>query len=127
MTRPICFYVPAHIIDHIARNARQLGIDPEPAQRTAIASQALRQERKAVATAAGIVNALDLPARLAFVIDMVGRDDLPNAIALNSLLFNTARAVGPALSAVVFAHVGSAATGQGPQAICKFCTAVSSS
>ena len=61
----------------------------------------------AVATAAGIVNAIDLPARLAFVIDMVGREDLSNAIALNSLLFNTARALGPALSAVIFARVSS--------------------
>ncbi|HEY7426147.1 MAG TPA: MFS transporter [Gemmataceae bacterium] len=72
----------------------------------------------AIATAAGIVNALDLPARLAFVIDMVGRDDLSNAIALNSLLFNTARAVGPALSAVVFAQVGSGATGQTAAGVC---------
>jgi predicted MFS family arabinose efflux permease len=54
----------------------------------------------------GIVNGLDLPARLAFVIDMVGRDDLPNAIALNSMLFNTARAVGPALSAVLLPWLG---------------------
>ena len=51
MSGPLCFYVPAHIIDHIARNARQLGIDPEPAQRTAIASQAQRQTRRAATTA----------------------------------------------------------------------------
>lgn len=53
----------------------------------------------AVSLGAGFVNAVDLPARLAFVMDMVGREDLPNAVALNSLLFNTARAAGPALSA----------------------------
>lgn len=41
-----CFYVPQHVIDHIARNARQLGMDPEPAQRTAVASQAQRQARQ---------------------------------------------------------------------------------
>ncbi|HEY7310105.1 MAG TPA: MFS transporter [Gemmataceae bacterium] len=72
----------------------------------------------AVATAAGIVNALDLPARLAFVIDLVGREDLPNAIALNSLLFNTARMVGPAVSAVVFAQLGSGQTGQKAAGVC---------
>jgi MFS family permease len=60
----------------------------------------------AVATACGFVNAVDLPARLAFVIDMVGRDDLVNAVALNSMLFNTARIVGPALSGVVLSHWG---------------------
>jgi MFS family permease len=62
----------------------------------------------AVATACGFVNAVDLPARLAFVIDMVGRDDLVNAIALNSMLFNTARVVGPALSGVVLRQWGAA-------------------
>jgi MFS family permease len=55
----------------------------------------------AVATACGLVNAVDLPARLAFVIEMVGREDLVNAVALNSLLFNTARLVGPAAAAVL--------------------------
>jgi MFS family permease len=52
----------------------------------------------AVSLAAGLVNALDLPARLAFVVDLVGREDLVNAVALNSLLFNSARVVGPALA-----------------------------
>jgi MFS family permease len=46
----------------------------------------------------GLVQAIDLPARLAFVMDMAGREDLMNAVALNSLLFNVARVVGPALS-----------------------------
>ncbi len=72
----------------------------------------------AVATAAGIVNAIDLPARLAFVIDMVGREDLPNAIALNSLLFNTARMMGPAISAVLFAVAGAGQTGQTAAGVC---------
>jgi MFS family permease len=48
---------------------------------------------------AGVVNAIDLPARLAFVMDMVGRDDLHNAVALNSFMFNAARVVGPAVGA----------------------------
>ena len=42
------------------------------------------------------LNAIDLPARLSFVMDMVGREDLVNAVALNSLLFNAARVAGPA-------------------------------
>jgi MFS family permease len=63
----------------------------------------------AVSAASGVVNAIDLPARLAFVIEMVGRDDLLNAVALNSLLFNVARVVGPFLGTLVLA-----ATGPGP-------------
>lgn len=72
----------------------------------------------AVAAAAGIVNAIDLPARLAFVIDLVGREDLPNAIALNSMLFNLARMVGPVVSGVLFALVGCGETGQAAAGIC---------
>jgi predicted MFS family arabinose efflux permease len=55
----------------------------------------------AIAAACGLVNAVDLPARLAFVMEMVGRDDLVNAVGLNSLLFNGARAAGPALGALI--------------------------
>src|SRR5207245_4709030 len=51
-----------------------------------------------VNAASGLVQALDLPARLAFVMDMAGREDLMNAVALNSLLFNVARVVGPGIS-----------------------------
>jgi predicted MFS family arabinose efflux permease len=47
----------------------------------------------------GLVHAVDLPTRLAFVNDLVERESLGNAIALNALIFNTARAVGPALAA----------------------------
>ena len=60
----------------------------------------------AAAIAVGLVNAIDLPARLAFVVDMVGRDDLMNAVALNSLLFNVARATGPALGAFMLKWLG---------------------
>jgi MFS family permease len=60
----------------------------------------------AVSAACGVVNAVDLPARLAFVIDMVGRDDLLNAVALNSLQFNVARAVGPFLGTLVLGWTG---------------------
>lgn len=61
-----------------------------------------------IATVCGVVNAVDLPARLSFVIEMVGRDDLPNAVALNALQFNTGRAVGPAVSAILLPLLGPA-------------------
>ncbi len=50
----------------------------------------------------GIIQAVDLPARLAFVNDLVPKEDLINAVGLNSLLFNSARAIGPALAGLVF-------------------------
>ncbi|OIP65752.1 MAG: MFS transporter [Nitrospirae bacterium CG_4_9_14_3_um_filter_53_35] len=59
-----------------------------------------------LAAALGVVNAFDIPARQAFVVDMVGRDDLLNAIALNSSMFNGARIVGPALAGVLVASIG---------------------
>src|SRR5205807_1849598 len=46
----------------------------------------------------GVVNAFDIPARQAFVVDMVARDELVNAIALNSSMFNGARVIGPAIA-----------------------------
>lgn len=60
----------------------------------------------ALAAALGIANALDSPARQSFVKEMVGPDDLPNAIALNSIVFNTARLLGPALGGLTIAAVG---------------------
>jgi MFS family permease len=54
----------------------------------------------------GLVNAFDVPARQAFVVEMVGRDDLTNAIALNSSMFNGARIVGPAVAGVLVEAVG---------------------
>jgi MFS family permease len=59
-----------------------------------------------LATLLGIVNAFDVPARQSFLIEMVGRDDLLNAIALNSSMFNGARVAGPAIAGVVVALVG---------------------
>ena len=44
----------------------------------------------------GVVNAFDIPARQAFLVELVGRADLMNAIALNSSMFNGARIIGPA-------------------------------
>jgi len=54
----------------------------------------------------GLVNAFDGPARQAFVVEMVGKDDLPNAIALNSSLVNGARIVGPAMAGLIVASLG---------------------
>ena len=56
----------------------------------------------------GAANAFDGPTRQAFVVEMVGRKELMNAIALNSAMFNTARIVGPALAGIILAAVGTA-------------------
>jgi MFS family permease len=60
----------------------------------------------AVTAATGVVTAIDLPARLSFVMDMVGREDLTNAVALNSLLFNSARVIGPMLAGPLMIRIG---------------------
>lgn len=59
-----------------------------------------------IALLVGIVNAFDVPIRQAFLVQMVGKEDLPNAIALNSSIFNGARVVGPALAGFAIALVG---------------------
>ncbi|HUI89123.1 MAG TPA: MFS transporter [Anaerolineales bacterium] len=56
----------------------------------------------------GLVNSFDSPGGQAFVVEMVGRQDMPNAIALNSLMINSARVVGPALGGILLALVGTA-------------------
>ena len=56
----------------------------------------------------GIANTVDMPTRQAFIVEMVGRDDLMNAIALNSAMFNAARIVGPALAGLAIARWGTA-------------------
>lgn len=63
----------------------------------------------AAAAFLGIVNAFDTPLRQAFLLEMVGsREHLPNAIALNSLMMNASRLIGPALAGVVLAFAGEA-------------------
>ena len=55
----------------------------------------------------GVINSFDTPARQAFVVEMVtDREDLPNAIALNSSMFNASRIVGPSIGGVLIAAVG---------------------
>jgi MFS family permease len=60
----------------------------------------------ALAVFVGLVTAFDIPTRQAFLVDMVGRDDLMNAIALNSSLFNAARVIGPAIAGALIGLVG---------------------
>lgn len=60
----------------------------------------------AIALLVGIVNAFDVPIRQSFFVHMVGKDDLPNAIALNSSIFNGARVIGPAIAGFTIALVG---------------------
>jgi Na+/melibiose symporter-like transporter len=62
----------------------------------------------AVQVVNGVIQSVDLPTRLAFVPDLVPRPDLINAVSLNSLLFNSARAFGPALSGLMFLAAGAA-------------------
>ena len=59
-----------------------------------------------LAACAGIVNTLDMPARQSFIVEMVGKEDLLNAIALNSAAFNAARVVGPAAAGFLIGRYG---------------------
>ena len=54
----------------------------------------------------GVVNAFDIPGRQSFLVDMVGKEDLMNAIALNSSMFNGARVIGPAIAGILVARIG---------------------
>jgi len=57
---------------------------------------------------AGVINAFDLPVRQSLVFDIVGAEDVMNATALNSVVFNCARIVGPAIAALIIEHAGEA-------------------
>ncbi|ADL50897.1 MFS transporter [Clostridium cellulovorans] len=69
------------------------------------------------ATVLGLVNTLDMPTRQSFIIELVGKEDLMNAIALNSMVFNLARIIGPALAGIIMGYAGIA--------ICFFINAIS--
>lgn len=58
------------------------------------------------AVATGTINALDVPTRQSFQVDMVGKEDLLNAIALNSSVFNASAVVGPSIAGILIALVG---------------------
>ena len=60
----------------------------------------------ALAFALGLVSVVDNPTRQTFAVEMVGRADMPNAIALNSAIFNLARIMGPAVAGLVISAVG---------------------
>ena len=60
----------------------------------------------ALAFALGLASVVDTPVRQAFVVEMVGPDDLPNAVSLNSATFNSARIIGPAVAGLAIAAVG---------------------
>jgi MFS family permease len=59
-----------------------------------------------LASLLGIVNAFDIPGRQSFLVEMVGKEDLMNAIALNSSMFNGARVIGPAIAGILVAKIG---------------------
>ena len=59
-----------------------------------------------LATVLGIASAFDIPMRQSFIVEMVGKDDLMNAIALNSSLFNGARVLGPAIAGFLIGALG---------------------
>lgn len=54
----------------------------------------------------GIINSIDMPARQSFMVEIAGREDLMNAIALNSVTFNLAKILGPSIGAIVIAVLG---------------------
>jgi MFS family permease len=60
----------------------------------------------AMASINGLITAFEIPARQSLVIELVGRDDLPSAIALNSSGFNLARIIGPSIGAIIIAKLG---------------------
>lgn len=70
-----------------------------------------------MASLLGFVNVLDMPTRQSFVIELVGKDDLMNAIAMNSMAFNVARVIGPSIAGVIMGYFG--------VGICFFINAIS--
>lgn len=59
-----------------------------------------------LATLLGCINAVDIPVRQSFIVELVGKEDLHNAIALNSSMFNAARVVGPSVAGILVAAIG---------------------
>ncbi len=59
-----------------------------------------------LAAVLGVISAIDTPIRQSFAVEMVGADDLPNAVALNATTFNLARIVGPAIAGLVITAYG---------------------
>ncbi len=98
--------------------------DTLPKRQTLIATQAIKMSLSAtlavvaatgnasvpllilLALVIGTVNAVDMPVRQSFAVEMVGREDVGNAVALNSAMFNGARVVGPAVAGLTISAVG---------------------
>jgi MFS family permease len=59
-----------------------------------------------MSAALGVVNTFDMPTRQSFVVELVGKEDLMNAIALNSMVFNVARIIGPAIAGILMGYAG---------------------
>ena len=59
-----------------------------------------------LATVLGVVSAIDTPVRQSFVVEMVGKDDLANAVAINATIFNAGRIIGPAVAGIMISAVG---------------------
>jgi MFS family permease len=101
--------------------------DALPKRRTLVVTQAVKMSLSAtlavvaitnlesfplllgIALAIGTANAFDMPIRQSFVVEMVGREDIGNAVALNSAMFNSARIIGPAVAGLLIGAVGIAA------------------
>ena len=79
----------------------------------AIAGVAMPWHVYVLAFAFGVATAFDAPARQSFVVEMVGQDDLSNAVGLNSASFNSGRMIGPAVAGVMIAALGSGAVATG--------------
>ncbi len=60
----------------------------------------------AVSAILGIINSIDIPVRQSYIIEIAGRENLLNAVALNSTTFHTARIIGPFISGIVIDHIG---------------------
>src|SRR3989344_7020839 len=59
-----------------------------------------------LAFASGVVGSFDLPARFAFIVEMIGKRDLASAVSLNAGIFNAARFIGPTIAGIIIATLG---------------------
>ncbi len=89
------------VVSHLLSLAQALALGVLVIQGRVVVWQVL-----ALAVALGCINAFEITARQSFVIEMVGKEDLLNAIALNSTIFNAARVAGPGLAGVLVYRLG---------------------
>ena len=84
----------------------RIGFTRNPSQPASTAASGTGDRALAVAAMMGIANAINQPARLALIPDLVDRANLPSAVAINSIVFNGARFIGPMIAGIVIAHGG---------------------